>query len=134
MTKTRTYKSWQSMKDRCLNPKATRYSEYGAKGITVCDRWLVFENFLADMGERPAGKTLDRKDNKKGYEPANCRWATYAQQTRNTSWVKLSEETAKAIRQKQPRGRALKVMARQLGVSDGTIHAVLAGRSWRDHS
>ena len=84
MTKTRTYKSWQSMKDRCLNPKATRYPQYGAKGITVCKNWRdSFEQFLADMGERPAGRTLDRIDNAKGYEPSNCRWATYFEQTHN---------------------------------------------------
>ncbi len=68
------------MKQRCLNPKSTSFKNYGGRGITVCDRWLKFENFLSDMGERPAGKTLDRKEVDKNYEPSNCKWSTEAEQ------------------------------------------------------
>lgn len=71
------------MKNRCLNPNATDYPRYGGRGIRVCDRWLSFENFLADMGERPNGTTIDRIDGSKGYEPTNCRWATASEQQRN---------------------------------------------------
>jgi len=72
------------MRDRCRNPKSKRYSDYGGRGITVCDRWESFENFLADMGERPDGMTLDRYPNVNGnYEPGNCRWATTKQQANN---------------------------------------------------
>lgn len=81
--KTPTYVSWQSMKARCHNPKATSYERYGARGITVCRRWHKFENFLADMGERPEGMTLDRRNNNRGYSKANCRWATPKQQHEN---------------------------------------------------
>ena len=81
----RTYTSWQSMRQRCENPKATKYPAYGAKGITVCDHWSVFDNFLADMGERPDGHTLDRIDGKGNYEPSNCRWATPSEQQSNIS-------------------------------------------------
>lgn len=81
--KSPTYVSWQSMKARCHNPRATSYERYGAKGITVCKRWQRFENFLADMGERPEGMTLDRKNNSRGYSKANCRWATSKQQHEN---------------------------------------------------
>jgi hypothetical protein len=80
---TRTYVSWQSMKTRCLNPKATKYPYYGGRGITICERWLEFENFLADMGERPVKKTLERKDNDGNYCPENCKWATHSEQMRN---------------------------------------------------
>jgi len=81
----RTYKSWQSMKQRCGNPRAPNYKNYGSRGITVCKHWLnSFENFLADMGERPEGKTLDRyPDNNGNYESGNCRWATAKQQIAN---------------------------------------------------
>ena len=71
------------MRTRCENPNATRYADYGGRGITVCDRWHDFAGFLADMGEQPPGLTLDRKDNDGNYEPGNCRWATRAEQNRN---------------------------------------------------
>jgi hypothetical protein len=71
------------MVDRCLNPNNERYASYGGRGITVCDRWRSFKNFLADMGERPPGLMLERVDNDGNYEPSNCRWATYREQNRN---------------------------------------------------
>jgi len=83
MWQTRTYHTWEGMKQRCLNPEATRYPDYGAIGITVCERWLDFKNFLEDMGERPKGKTLDRIDPFGNYEPSNCRWATPYEQQHN---------------------------------------------------
>ena len=78
-----TYISWCAMKARCTNSHLPHYKNYGGRGITVCERWLTFENFLADMGERPAGRTLDRRDNDGNYEPNNCRWATWVEQRAN---------------------------------------------------
>ncbi len=78
------YTVWASMKTRCLNPNTLHYKNYGGRGITVCDRWMQFENFLADMGERPRGMTIHRKDNDKGYFLENCVWATAAEQSRAT--------------------------------------------------
>lgn len=68
------------MIQRTTNPRCPEWANYGGRGITVCDRWQDFEHFLADMGERPEGKTLDRKDNDWNYEPGNCRWATWKEQ------------------------------------------------------
>lgn len=80
----RAHKSWESLKQRCLNPNATDYDKYGGRGVTVCERWQhSFEAFLADMGERPAGTTLDRIDGSGNYDPGNCRWATVVRQNRN---------------------------------------------------
>lgn len=79
-----TYQSWYAMKQRCTNPKHKKWKDYGGRGIMVCDRWLnSFENFLADMGERPGGRTLDRREVNGNYEPNNCRWATPVEQARN---------------------------------------------------
>lgn len=89
--RTPTYSSWTGMRSRCLNPNATGYANYGGRGITVCERWLTFENFLADMGERPPtppgthGRywSIDRLNVNGNYEPANCRWATRKEQGTN---------------------------------------------------
>lgn len=77
------YRSWASMKQRCINPLTPAYKNYGGRGISICERWLLFENFLTDMGERPRGYWLDRIDVDGNYELKNCRWATATEQARN---------------------------------------------------
>lgn len=83
-----TWKSWAAMLKRCRNPRHVSYQDYGGRGIKVCERWASFDSFLADMGERPDGKTLDRKDVNGDYEPGNCRWATRSEQQKNKRPVK----------------------------------------------
>lgn len=79
----RTYVAWRSMRQRCENPKHKSYSLYGARGIRVCPRWREFPNFLADMGEKPRGLTLERINTNGNYEPGNCKWATWSEQRLN---------------------------------------------------
>ena len=79
------YHVWEGIKQRCLNPDRAGYEYWGGRGITVCQRWMEFENFYADMGSRPGpGYSIERVDNDGNYEPGNCRWATASEQQRNT--------------------------------------------------
>lgn len=78
------YRAWANMKDRCHNPDSASFKHYGARGITVCESWLKYENFLVDMGRKPsADHSLGRIDNDKGYSPSNCRWETQEEQANN---------------------------------------------------
>lgn len=79
----RTRRSWEAMKRRCLNPNADSYRLYGGRGISVCERWLKFKEFLADMGIQPTGMTLGRKNGNRDYEPENCEWQSRKEQANN---------------------------------------------------
>lgn len=122
MHKSAEYIVYQQMKERCFNTKKGSYTRYGAKGITVCERWRVsFENFYEDMGPRPPGTSLDRIDNAGNYEPGNCRWADNATQYRNraqTVWITYNGET-----------KCRKDWAKQYGVDEATLAQRLA-RGW----
>ena len=114
----RTYTAWVNMLQRC-KPDWHQRKDYFDRGISVCDRWLLFDAFLADMGECPASLTLDRKDNDKGYEKSNCRWATHVEQRRNSR--QLHRITW------QGRTQLLVDWERELGLKRG----VLRSRIWR---
>lgn len=113
MSRTSTYHSWQAMKDRCFNPALKQAKDYSVRGITVCAAWVdSFEAFHDDMGDKPAGLTLDRINNDLGYSKENCRWATRKEQVdnrRNTRNVTIHGETM-----------CLKDWCRKLGVSYDT--------------
>jgi hypothetical protein len=92
------WRSWKAMLDRCENVKDHSYPNYGGRGIHVCERWQEFAHFLADMGERPPGTSLDRyPDNNGNYEPGNCRWATVVQQARNKRTTRYLTANGKTL-------------------------------------
>ncbi len=107
------FKVWCEMRYRCFNPNKHNYKYYGALGVTVCDRWMSFENFVADMGDRPKGATLDRIDYRGNYEPSNCRWADSKTQANN----KTNNRTITA------NGKSLNLceMARASGIEPRTL-------------
>lgn len=79
----KTYLAWTGMRKRCLSQNNKDFNDWGGRGITICPEWGSFEQFLKDMGEAPAGMSIDREDNGKGYSKDNCRWATRRQQQQN---------------------------------------------------
>lgn len=91
-----TFDTWIAMWQRCTNPKASNYHRYGGRGITVDSHWDSFDVFLADMGERPRGMTIDRIDNDRKYEHSNCRWATRKEQARTHRHDAIGRFVAKA--------------------------------------
>jgi hypothetical protein len=125
-TGTATYRSWVAMRRRCHDPGDKDYPSYGGRGVTVCERWGAFENFLADMGERPPGATLDRFPRKDGnYEPGNCRWASARDQANNrrdNHLLTIGDDTA-----------SLTEWARRSGLSTRCIwHRLRRGLAGRD--
>lgn len=128
-----TYQSWQSMLARCRYPERDTKCKHVGRGIIVCERWRSFENFLADMGERPDGKTLDRHpDNNGNYEPGNCRWATPVEQSRNRRNARLTFESAKAVAARMLRGEMAARVAADFDISESLPREILKGRTWKD--
>lgn len=122
MRQTREYSTWQMMIARCENPNTPFYENYGGRGIKVCERWKSFEKFYEDMGQRPDGMTLDRIDNDGDYSPTNCRWATDAQQRRNTRRSILITHNGET--------KCLKDWATAIGMSYRTLYKRVAQLGW----
>lgn len=114
MNGTPTHSSWCSMKQRCLNTNAPSYPDYGGRGIKICDEWVdSFPTFLGDMGERPDGCTIDRRDNDGDYTPKNCGWSTVEEQANNkrtNRWLEYRGER-----------KTLSQWARKLGIDKSTL-------------
>ncbi len=127
-----TYRSWKAMTGRCANATHHAFADYGGRGIRVCERWRdSFEAFLADMGERPAGMSIDRIDNDGNYEPSNCRWATAKEQSRNRRTGKLCEVSAALIRHMHRRGARNIDLVWAFGIGAASISGIVSGRTWR---
>lgn len=123
-SKTQVYKVWASMRERCSNPKQKNYAAYGGRGIKVDPRWERFEQFVADMGERPKGHSLDRIDNDGDYSPENCRWTTQKEQVLNSSrprWITVKGVT-----------KHLSEWARDLKVPPATITNRINAYGWSE--
>lgn len=129
---TPTYRSWQAMLARCRYKTRDTGNKYVNRGIGIDPHWLVFENFLADMGERPADRTLDRRENDKGYGPDNCRWATPREQARNTRRTRLTLETATDVAVRRLRGEECRTIAADYGISESLPREIAKGRCWPD--
>ena len=117
-----TYSVWAAMKQRCLNPNHPHYKDWGGRGITVCERWLSFDNFLADMGEKPPKMQIDRIDNDGNYEPENCRWASPKQQLLNTRRTRLVTFNGQT--------KALSEWADELGINRSTLYKRINRSGW----
>jgi hypothetical protein len=110
------------MMKRCTIPSAKQYSYYGGRGIKIFEKWLNFECFLADMGNRPEGKTIDRIDNNGNYEPGNCRWATRREQSRNKTNNRILSLN----------GREMCVMdwAEEIGITESALRCRIDRYGW----
>lgn len=123
-SRSRIYRIWSRMKARCLNPKTTHYADYGGRGITLCERWLSFENFLEDMGEPARRQSIDRIDNNGSYEPDNCRWADRRTQSNN----RRDNLIVEALGQR----KTVNEWAAQTGLKASTIRRRIKGLGWSE--
>lgn len=122
MRHSKLYNVWNAMRSRCENPKVPAYADYGARGITVCDRWMEFKNFHADMGEPKRGQTIERVDNDKGYTPGNCVWVSRTEQgrnKRNNVLISIDGET-----------HPLSYWAERYGIKYATVHQRMTKYGW----
>ena len=122
MRRTKIYNTWSLMKARCLNKNSPNYRYYGGRGITICAKWLTFENFYKDMGNVPKGKSLDRKNNNKGYCKSNCKWSTPKEQANNRGNSHLLTYKGKT--------QTISQWAEELGIKCHTLYSRINNYNW----
>ena len=133
-----TYNSWRAMYDRCFLKSSSSYKNYGAKGITVCDRWRCFKWFLKDMGERPDGHVLSRFEDKGNYEPGNVSWKPLEKNSSEkipavgskVGSSKLTEVQVLEIRKLGSKGYGMRELGRLFNVDHKTISAIIKRKTW----
>jgi len=128
-----TYRSWYTMIQRCTNPKDVGWETYGGRGIKVCERWLVIENFVSDMGIRPNGMTLDRVDVQGDYCKENCRWASMAEQNQNRRNNSFTVEILDAVKEDIKNGLSQRKISKKYGVSQSNISRANRGLIWKNY-
>lgn len=128
------YRSWCEMFQRCTNSNREKYADYGGRGIIVCERWCVFENFYADMGDRPAGMSLEREKLNGNYEPGNCRWATTREQSRNRRSTVVTFDNVQEIVGRFEYGETQVSIAKRFGIAAGYIGKIIHGDVWPEIS
>jgi hypothetical protein len=125
----RAYSSWCNMINRCTNKNWPQYKDWGGRGITIDPRWLDFAVFLADMGERPPGMTLERKDGNGSYCRENCVWATQHQQMMNTRAFKLVPDVVAEIKRLRATGMTLTAIGKLMHLHPDTVSRALSGKT-----
>jgi len=133
MSNTTEYEIWASMKQRCLNNNDAAYKNYGGRGITICQEWIdSFETFYLDMGDRPKGRSIDRKNNNGPYCKENCRWGTRSEQTRNSRRSTVTPLKVKLIRYFNKRGCNTRELASLCSISYTHTRRIITKEQWRD--
>lgn len=133
MTSSREYKSWESMRQRCNNPKDKSYNHYGGRGISICERWNSFEAFYEDMGDKPDGThTIDRINVNGNYTPGNCRWATQSTQQQNRRNNVMNPVMVRKIRKMFTAGKTHKQIADHFNIATMNIYHLLNGKTWKN--
>jgi hypothetical protein len=124
------YSAWKHMLSRCRNEADSNWQDYGGRGIKVCERWVHFESFLADMGKRPTGLTLERIRNDGNYEPGNVRWATRPEQSQNRRGLRLSPDLVRKIRADVAAGTSCSAVSKSLGLTPRYVRQIVRGYRW----
>jgi len=131
MSRSKEYRVWDSMVRRCHSQSHHAFKDYGARGITVCDKWKKFEGFIEDMGLKPDGLSIERINNDLGYSKENCKWATVTEQARNRRATKLDEDKVVQIKILLENGVSQNKIASQFAVSRGNIGHIAQRTTWR---
>jgi hypothetical protein len=125
-------KSWEAMWRRCTNPADPSYASYVGRGITIDPKWRSFDAFLSEMGARPTDTSIDRIDNNGPYTSSNCRWATIAQQQRNTRKTRITMDIARDVRRCATEGIPQSQIAVKHGLSIQHVSKIVTGKIWQE--